>query len=171
MNFARRQNGGWPFRAMLIIAALGVALALWERSGLLSEIDMQQRKVEYLEDTQSRMERRQSATDHASPAARAEGRRLVDELQQPWEAMLDELQKAIRDDLLILRLQPDAATGRLLLSGQADSSEAILEFVERLRRQPAWQAVEPISLEQRSDVASMEGKPLGFQLALQWRRQ
>ncbi|MDF2444865.1 MAG: hypothetical protein K0S46_101 [Moraxellaceae bacterium] len=170
INFAGRSGSVWPFKAMLMAGVLGSLLAIWERDTLLTQIAAEKTELQRLVKAQSRGEGRQSTAVQASPQARAEARRLVEELRRPWEAMLDELHEAARADLLITHLQPDAVTGRVLVIGLADSDEAFLAFVERLRRQPAWQAVEPVSLENRTDVALRAGKSRGFQLALQWRQ-
>lgn len=166
LNFARSAQR-WPVKALLLLGALGCLHALWEREQLLTLIDEQQAQFERLEQSLDRRSFSVAAASQENPKAQAEARQLIAELQQPWEAMLDALQQATRGDVLITRLQPDNA-GQLLVNGQADDSEAFIGFVTRLRRQPEWSAVEPVSQE-RNTTLTPGGKPLGFQLSLSWR--
>lgn len=166
MNFARGAQR-WPVKALLLLGALGSLHALWQREQLLTQVDEQVAQFERLEKSLDRRNFTVAVAAQENPKAQAEARRLIAELQQPWEAMLDALQQATKDDVLITRLQPDNA-GQLLVNGQADNSEAFIGFVTRLRRQPGWSAVEPVSQE-RNTTLSPGGKPLGFQLSLSWR--
>jgi hypothetical protein len=166
LNFARTRSR-WPAKALLLLGALGSLHALWQRESLLTQIDTQTAQRMQLEQSLDQRNLTLAAAQE-NPAARTEARRLVTELQQPWEVMLDALQQATKTDVLITRLQPDIAAGQLVVDGQADNSDAFLAFVTRLRRQPEWLAVEPVSQE-RTTTPIPGGKPLGFQLRLMWR--
>jgi hypothetical protein len=167
MNFAHGARR-WPVKALLLVGALGSLHALWQREQLLVQVDEQSALIERLEESLDRRNFKVAAATQESPEAQAEARRLVAELQQPWEAMFDALQQAAKHEVLITRLQPGNGAGQLVVNGQADSSEAFLAFVTRLRRQPEWAVVEPVSQEHGSAPVP-GGKPLGFQLELSWR--
>ena len=95
---------------------------------------------------------------HAEPVARRiDGRRST----RVWRL----------DDVQIQRVQPEADALRLRIAGLADSSEAFIAFVQRLRSDPSWRSVEPLSEAKQPDAAAgagAGGKPLAFQLAAQW---
>lgn len=107
----------------------------------------------------------------ARPEATDEASRLVAGLQRPWEPMLNALQASIRDDVVVNRVQPETDAFRLRISDQADTSQAFVEFVQRLRSDSSWHAVEPVSEAKQVDNANPGGKPIVFQLAAEWNRQ
>lgn len=166
LNFARMPSR-WPVKALLLLGACGSLHALWQRETLLTQIDTQTAQRVQLEQSLDQRNLTLAAVQE-NPAARTEARRLVRELQQPWEVMLDALQQATKTEVLITRLQPDTAAGQLVVNGQADNGDAFIAFVTRLRRQKEWQAVEPVSHE-RTTTPTASGKPLSFQLRLLWR--
>lgn len=168
MNFAADRAGSRWMRMLLLVGVAGCLFALWQRETLLAGIDAQREAMSRVEKARSQQESRLTAARREDPKALAEARVLVDALQRPWGVMLDAVQAAARPDLQITRLQPDTAARRLLVSGQADSSEAFLGFVERLRRAPEWAVVEPVSQEQREGAAAPGARALSFQLALEW---
>jgi hypothetical protein len=167
-------HGGRSVRlaiAALLIGAAGVLHALWQRESLLTQQDAQQTQTSRLERALSRQALRHSTTARENPKALAAARTVAVELQRPWESMLDAVQKASRADLTITRLQPESSAYRLAVTGQADSSEAFLAFVSRLRQQPQWSEVTPVRQELPTTTALSAGtKPLSFQIVLQWGR-
>ena len=84
--------------------------------------------------------------------------------------MLDSLQGAARDDVLITQLAPQSVAGRLQVTGQADSSAAFLDYVARLRRDDHWRDVQPVS-EETVPLAAGVSKPLAFRLKAEWRTE
>lgn len=169
MNFATGRAGSRLTRILLLVGVAGCLYSLWQREALLAGIEAQRHALSRVEKTLGQQEFRQTVSQREDPKALAEARVLVTALQRPWGVMLDAVQTSARADLQITRLQPDAAAHRLLVSGQADSSEAFLGFVERLRRAPEWAVVEPVSQERRDGVATPGARALSFQLALEWR--
>jgi len=166
------QRGAWPRATVvcLVVGVLGSVFALWQRHQLLEGRDA----------AVSRRDARQQALARSrplpvaavQPEARAEADRLVAGLRRSWEPMLDALQSALQDDVQIQRVQPEADALRLRIAGLADNSEAFIAFVQRLRSDPSWRSVEPLSEAKQPDAvagAGAGGKPLAFQLAAQWR--
>lgn len=168
MNFAADRAGSRWTRGLLLVGVAACLFALWQRETLLAGIEAQREALGRVEKARSQQEFRLTAAQREDPKALAEARGLVQTLQRPWGVMLDAVQAAARPDLQITRLQPDTAAHRLLVSGQADSSEAFLGFVERLRRAPEWAVVDPVSQEQREGAAIPGARAVSFQLALEW---
>ncbi|MDI1300977.1 MAG: hypothetical protein PSX71_03640 [bacterium] len=168
MDFAARES--WP-RLVLVLLALGLAgslYAIWLRDDLLTQRDARQDEIRRLERSLSHHQFFGTSSTRQNPKAVAETRRLVMELQRPWEAMLNSLQKAARPDMLIVRIQPESNANRLLISGQADDNEAFLSYVTRLRDDAAWRSVEPVSEERGAAVFVQGSKPVSFQLVAEW---
>lgn len=169
-----------PWRAatamLLVLGVLASGHALWMRHKLLD------RRAAVL----VQMDARQQASQKMQPVhqtplrpeAMEEASRLVAGLQRPWEPMLNALQESLRDDVVVNRVQPENDAFRLRISGQADSSQAFVEFVQRLRDDASWRTVDPLSEATQTQSAENAesgssapgGKPVAFQLAAEWRR-
>jgi hypothetical protein len=168
MDFAQRSTWRRTSVVVLLLGAIGCAHALWQRHALmqqriaaLSQIEAQQRVAV----KHRPLERRAARTE-----TRAEMETLVAGLQRPWHAMLNALQTAIKDDVSVTRVQPEADAFRLRIAGQADSSRAFVDFVQRLQDDASWRVVEPLS-ESRLPEAGAGGKPVTFLLAVEWRQR
>ena len=168
LDFAPRS----PWRTVTIVClALGVMgsiAALWHRHHLLERRALAVSRIEAAQ-------RPTAGTPPSRPAlvrpeAVIEADRLVAGLQRPWEPMLNALQASLRDDVIVNRVQPETDAFKLRISGQADSSQAFVEFVQRLQGDALWRAVEPLSEAKQSDNAAPDGKPVVFQLTAEWRR-
>lgn len=134
---------------------------LQQRDDLLAQRDARQQ-------SNARVQR---VADAAAPAAsHDEAERLVVALQRPWDTMLDALQTALRDDVVIQRMQPEADAFRLRIVGQADSSQAVVDLAQRLQVDPAWTVLEPLSEARQPEAAATGGKALAFQMVIQWTK-
>lgn len=169
LNFARNSSWRWLTLLCLVAGVVGSLHALWRREALLARMDEQQQLIHRLERSLSRAERRAASTMKRDPTAATHIRALAGELQRPWEAMLDSLQRAARADMVLTRLQPEAQGERLLVSGQADSSAAFLDYLTRLRKDRRWAQVLPVSEEAAAATMAPGSKPLAFQLAAEWK--
>lgn len=171
MNFASRRP-----RARLVLVVLAVGLvgslhAIWRQGDLLGHRDAAQDEIRRLERALFQEKLSDVSGVRQDPQAVAETKRLIVELQRPWEAMLNSLQKAAKPDMLIVRVQPESNANRLLISGQADNNQAFLTYVTRLRKDVAWRAVQPVSEERSATVFAQDGKPVSFQLMAEWRAE
>lgn len=171
MNFVPPPQWRMSILVLLALAILACLHALLVRDDLLSRIDSRAEKIRHLERKLSRQELSQASVQRQNPQQAEETRHLVAELQRPWEGMLNALQRAASPDMQIVRLQPEADANRLVIGGQADSSEAFLSYVQRLRRDPSWRTVEPVSEERNANAFQSGGKPVTFQLMAEWRPQ
>ncbi|WP_345539286.1 hypothetical protein [Variovorax defluvii] len=173
MDFAPRAAWRMTHVMFLLAGALGCAHALWQRHVLLQDRSALVTQVEAQAEAQQRAVRHLSPQAQAArPEARAEVERLAAGLQRPWQPMLNALQIAIRNDASVTRVQPEADAFRLRIAGQADSSKAFLDFVQRLQDDASWQSVEPLSeSRQPQPEAAAGGKPVSFLLAVEWRQR
>lgn len=165
LDFARSARLAPLTLLCLLLGAGGSVYELQQHEQWLARMELQDAESRRLERALSRAELRLAAGHDDDPKAQAETRRVAQALQQPWEAMLDAVQRAAGPELLITRLQPDATKGRLLISGQADSSAAFLGYLRRLRETGHWARVVPVSEEQGAPGA----RPLSFQALAEWK--
>lgn len=165
MDFsARRRLSPWT-ALVLALGLIATVQALLQRDDILGALAQGQARQHRLEHALSRQQGRSAVAP--DPRADAEAAVVATALQRPWEAMLDSLQAAARDDVLITRLAPQSEAGRLQVTGQADSSAAFLDYVARLRRDTRWRDVQPVS-EETVPLATGVSKPLAFQLLAEW---
>lgn len=169
MNFAVTRRWSPVSVSVLVVCLAGSAHQLWIRADLVDRLAAQGNQL--LQAKRAYGERLASGGGRGltPEAARAAGE-LADDLRRPWEDMLNSLQRATQGEVLITRLQQDAAAERLLVTGQADTGQAFLAYVARLREDPRWAAVEPLS-EEAAPAGGDSGKALSFQLAATWRRK
>lgn len=168
LNFASKSSWRRATAALLMLGILASGHVLWtrhqlldRRAAVLAQLDVQK---------QASREARPVRQTPARPEIREEATRLVAALQRPWEPMLNALQNTLRDDVRVTRVQPETDAFRLRISGQADSSQAFVEFVQRLRGDAAWRVVEPLSEALQTDNTVPGSKPVAFQLAAEWNR-
>lgn len=155
--------------AVLLAGLLGCAYSLWQREGLLAQLEQAASSRHHLEQSLRKLAlpRRTSGPMKDSQTLQVmEG--VTAELQRPWEAMLDSLQAATTAELALTRIQPAAEGQGWLVSGQADNSTAFLAYVQRLKKDSRWTAVNPLSEEPGSPGPASAGKPLAFQLSAEW---
>lgn len=167
MNFVGKS--AWSGVSLLALT-LGVAGSLFElqqRESLLTRIDTQQQIRYRLDKALSHAEHHAASARQQNPKAAAQTGELAQALQRPWEAMLDSLQVAAGPDMQITRLQPEAEGGGLMVSGQADSSEAFLRYVQRVQKDSRWVSVVPVS-EELGAAPTPRGKPVSFQVRATW---
>lgn len=102
---------------------------------------------------QERLEQAQAQERKLQERARADERRArnpdADKLRQliaqeqefPWESIFQGLEQAAGEDIGLLELVPDKLTRVVILRGVARNHEALIDYLERLERQPAWMQV------------------------------
>lgn len=168
LDFAQRNKLSWLTVVLLMSGVLGSSHALSQRHQWLDDIAQKERVIA---DRQRVLAEHTTAGDAASqnePRAEQEVVAFENNLQRPWERMLNELQAAARPDMQLLRLQPEGSTSKLMIHGRADSARAFLEYVARLRENPLWRGVQPISEEEIPDGV---GTSVSFQVLVEWNAQ
>lgn len=91
--------------------------------------------------------------------------KLLEQLDAPWETLLNGLEVAADDKVALLAMQPNLARGEALLLGEAARYADVLDYIERLKAQPGFlQAY----LTNHTIAEDTPGKPVRFAIALQW---
>lgn len=81
-----------------------------------------------------------------------------------WEALYRQIDLATGEDIALLAITPNAAAKSLQLSGEARNLQAVLGFVDALRRQP----LSHISLMSHKIKADDPQHPIIFEIAATW---
>jgi hypothetical protein len=143
--------GGWygSSRRGLILLALALTLLGWQSWRYL---DLHG-QVAAAEDRLAELRKKPTLSSAGPDAARNES---LSGLRQPWGRLLSELASAGRPGLALLSLEAEGARGSLRLTGEADSLEAVLSYVEGLAKAGFLTRPELVSHETRQ----VEGRPV-----------
>lgn len=87
-------------------------------------------------------------------------------LNLPWEPLLAALEQAQGDKVHLLALQPIPLRGELVLSGEAESFKALMDYLQQLRAQPVFAEVTLVNQRQLADDGQHR---LAFTLAAEWK--
>ena len=142
---------GW---VLLAVAAAFVADVVRSQVSLQGEV--------------ARLERRLAAakrTPYEAPAGRpvaapeefAAARAVVARFARPWPELFSSIEAVRVEDVALLSIEPDAAAGRVIITGEAESYLAALTYVAQLSMQPgltrAHLARHEVKTEQRRRVS------------------
>lgn len=168
LDFARRPRLKTGTALVLIIGALGLGQALLTRDRLLANINDQESRHHRLERQLHLLN-----TDSRQPVATADPKaelavaQISHELTLPWEDVLNALQRASDATITVQRIQPDAKSGQVQVTGHAANSEAFLRYLTTLGKDSShWSHIQPLSEE---PDATQPDKPLSFSLVATWR--
>jgi Tfp pilus assembly protein PilN len=133
------------------------------------------RAREQLADSDARLARpaRQLPKKHGAAAAGAVteedvalARETISRLTVPWNNLLGALETVPRDNVALLAIEPDAAAGTLLLTGEARDYLALLTYVTRLSDEKGLRDVRLARHEARQGDPR---KPIAFSVSATWR--
>lgn len=168
LEFAPRSPWSPMAALLLAVGLLGGAHGLWQRHALLAKRAAAVAQAEALRPAS--YQERSGAAEALRPEASAEADRLIATLHRPWEPMLDALRSTVTDDLRVTRVQPESDARRLHITGEADNSQAFVAWMQRLHSDASWRSVEPLSEARQAEASAPAGKPVQFQLTLEWRQ-
>lgn len=101
---------------------------------------------------------------------------VLNQLDLPWQTLLNTLEDAHDDSIVIERVSPDPQQRQLLVSGAAHDSDAAIDFSERLQASASLQEVHLLQEQTRNpddgdDEPAMDllaEHPLQFSLRAHW---
>ncbi|VTU36677.1 hypothetical protein H6CHR_04764 [Variovorax sp. PBL-H6] len=168
LEFAPHSRWSPVAALLLVLGMLGGVHGLWQRHALLAKRTAVVAQAEALQPPPTR--ERSSTGEALRPEASDEADRLIASLHRPWESMLDALQSTVTDDVRVTRVQPESDALRLRITGEADNSQAFVAWMQRLQSDASWRSVEPLSEARQAEGVAPGGKPVLFQLAVEWRQ-
>lgn len=166
LEFAPQSPWSAASAMLVVVGLLASTYGLWQRQQLLAE------RARAYGDLQVLTQQSSAVPQVKQPGVRTERHdeteRLIASLRRPWEPMLDGLQEALAKDVVLTSVQADGEALRLKLSGQAHSSGAFVEFIQRLKANPQWRAVDPLAQARQPDSVVPGARNITFSLSLQW---
>ncbi len=155
----------WP-AAGLGLAALALAAVAWQGGLALREFDWLQQQRTGLASLQ-----RQARTQQLPAMSAEDSQRhvLVEALARyiatPWERLLALFEEHAATHVILTRFQPEAAQGRVEISGRAPGQQALAAYIVALERDPRLSAV---MLHHHEVLRSASGAPVEFTLGATW---
>lgn len=162
----------WPLRVCLMRYALLACGAL-----MLGLVFLQYRQIEQthaalawrLQDMRGQAQapvRMTEETSDVDAQAAKRAQEVLHQLNLPWPALFDTLERALANDVVILAVAPNPQRGALTLTAMAADSDAALDFADRLR---ASGRLDDIHLTQEEPWEENERFPLQFLLSADWK--
>jgi Tfp pilus assembly protein PilN len=116
-----------------------------------------------------RQARSQAGAPRMSPADRqrlAQANRLAAELRAPWGELLSTFETQGGPDIGLLKLEPDARTGVVRVTGHARNASSLFAYLKSLEADARLRQVALVNHELEQDTP---GRPLRFVLQAGWR--
>lgn len=167
LDFQPRRSasaGGW---LLLLIGALCAGFAFLTERQLDDETRVHEATVRSIERTLPGAARAplSAAESRAEAAVLADMRRVVAQLNLPWNGLFDTLESVAVGDIALLTLTPDARKRQIRIAAEARNLEAMLEFHRRLEADARMRDVALVSHEIETQVAE---RPVRFNLTANW---
>jgi len=99
----------------------------------------------------------------ATPEEIALARETVERLRMPWDALFGALEAAASDEVALSGIEPDAKSGTVLVTGEAASYPAALDYVVRLREGKALAGAHLVKHELKNGA-----RPVSFTVSASW---
>lgn len=149
----RRLNGAWLVLAVVLI----VVPIMYHRQIVRDTVRLEQ---------DSAVLAISSVSPVVLSAMKGDGsNKMLEQLNAPWETLLNGLEIATDDKVALLSMQPNLARGEALLLGEAARYADVLDYIERLKAQPGFMQA---YLTNHTIAEDTPGKPVRFAITLQW---
>ncbi|RZS58015.1 PilN domain-containing protein [Sphaerotilus mobilis] len=154
--------GGWALAAAGLLLA---AVALLPLLPLRADIEAREQSVNAV--------RRASAAADApielsanDRRRQAQARRLLVQLEAPWNELFNLLEQNADPQVGLLRLEPDAASGQIRVMALARNLGAMASWLRRLEQDPRLADVQIV---QHQIEDQQPGRPVRFNIVARWR--
>lgn len=150
------------------LALLASALALWQihragqaREPVLESIRLMERQRQTVSQSQPQ------SREPVLSAARIQGVNLaIQRLNVPWSELFDAIEASALPAVSVLELMPDVRKQQLRVAAEAASADAMVQFIERLKREGQFRRV---VIERHDVIESDRNKPIRFEVDLAWQ--
>ena len=164
-DFAERRGPGWAGWLLLAVGVVFAADLARTYVPLRGEVGRVEARLARSDERAAAP--RETARREASPEEFAEARAVVARFAAPWPALFAALEAVRIDGVALLAIEPDPASGNVLITGEARDYLAVLTYVARLETQPALGRVHLSRHEVRE---SEPRRPVAFTVSARWRR-
>ncbi len=164
-NFAVQRHGrawaGW------LVLALGMGFVgelTREYLSLQEEVARMEARLPYVDEPVGKpLVARRIGSAEEFAAARA----VVTRFAAPWRTLFSAMESVQVEGVSLLSIEPDGATGQVLITGEAKDYLAVLTYVAQLGAQPGFTKVHLSRHEFRD---AQPRRPVMFSVLAQWRR-
>jgi tRNA A58 N-methylase Trm61 len=154
-----------------VVGSLGMLLAIYLtfsyqiRSSTYAALQAKQKYAQQQNLPKKKVERIDLKTKEISAAELAQVNAVIDELSQPWDAVLNELEHAEMRDIALLSLEPNVKKQQIVLFGEAKNMAATLHYVEVLEALPM---LSNVYLQEHEVDLEDAMNPVTFMIVAQW---
>ena len=157
--------------AARLLAAAGIALCLaagWGVQQRLARIDDAESTLDQARHEWEARTRRPNGEAEAplSEEQAAAVNAAIRQLDLPWRDLFDAIEAGTPAEIGLLSLEPDSRRAVIRIEAEADSSDAMLNYVETLKRQPFLTSV---FLMKHAVDEKAGNHPLRFEIEAAWR--
>lgn len=136
IDFVGTSRQGWAGGALLVAAVIVSAMLALDYVRVIRTLDMTEAAIEKLQTVNSRASRGVSALD-ADPDTRRALLKLAQErierLNIPWDRLFRKIEDMRHDDIALLSIEPDVASGTIRIGAEARDVPAMLAFISEIR--------------------------------------
>ena len=158
--------------AWLLVGILIVAAVVWSYRDVLEMIQRQEDRLELLGNQLKRKvrarEQRVEDTKRLDPEL-AVAKAVLRRLALPWEEVFMALEQATlahRDRIRVLGVQPDVDKGVVMISGESEDFEVLMDYLKRIEKSGVLTRVRLVNHQIQVDVA---GRPIRFYAVGAWK--
>jgi len=164
LDFLARAPRPWAGIALCTIAA--VTLAAAAASAWQMQRDNRDRLAQVNERAARLLPPAPRKLTEAERVRLAQATRVAGELRAPWADLLATFEKHGKNDIGLLKLEPDAKAGLVRVTGQARNTAALFAYLRELEADPRLMHVALTTQQSERDTP---GQPLRFVIQAGWR--
>jgi hypothetical protein len=153
----------WAGLTLLAVASLALAWAVLSWWSLQTSVDQHQASLRQLAARQQQPSRPLSEAERVQ---RAQASAVLFELRAPWAQLLSTFEERSRNDIGLLKLEPDAKSGLVRVTGQAKDTRALFDYLKELE---ADERLISVVLHNHQLEREAPGRPIRFMLQARWR--
>lgn len=162
----RRQR---PLSLLLLCVACILCADAWielrDHDAQLADLQVQLENAQRRADRLAMKARETARREAALPVEQSKAlQQALAAIHLDWEALFRRIEESTQEDIALLAITPNAASKSLQLSGEARDLQAVLAFVDALRRQP----LSRVSLLSHEIKADDPQRPILFEIAATW---
>lgn len=169
LNFTPSKHYYHATLLVLMLGIFGSSYAIWQRNQLLNIRDEVQVQLGELFKIPNQPKSTPVKVEKTDSQTLREIENVANILQLPWETLLDAIQAANKPEILLIMLESETSSKTLTMTGQADDSQSLLEFLHLLELEKTWQSVNLVNETRNANPSGPNIKKIDFQLALTWR--
>jgi hypothetical protein len=167
LDFCRiRPASPWAGWVLIVIAAAFIAELGVSYLGAREALVQKQQRLAQLGRPTEFAKRTGAGSQRVSAEEIAFAAETIRRLATPWDTLFTALESAASDDVALLAIDPDPASGTVVISGESRNYLTALSYVLDLRRAKTLSRVQLLKHELRQNDPR---RPVAFSISASWR--